>query len=84
MVVLEAAAVGVPVLSLKINYDDLIDTYHGGIFCESDFIRMNENLKLLVSDENLNREMSKNAKQYVMENHDIVKNVKTLIDEILK
>lgn len=82
MVVLEAAAVGVPILSLKINYDDLIDTYSGGIYCNSDITVMMEKFELLVSDSELNRNLSENAVRYIYENHDIGENVKRLFKEI--
>lgn len=82
MVVLEAAAVGVPILSLKINYDDLIDTYSGGIYCDSDINVLMEKFKLLVSDSELNRNLSENAVRFIYENHDIVENVKKLVKEI--
>lgn len=82
MVVLEAAAVGVPILSLKINYDDLIDKYKGGMYCNSDLNTMIREFKLLVSDSEFNKQMSENAVKYIYEKHNIIENVKKLLLEI--
>jgi len=43
---------------------------------------MMEKFELLVSDSELNRNLSENAVRYIYENHDIGENVKRLFKEI--
>ena len=79
MTVLEAGAVGVPVLSLNLNYGELIDRYGGGVYCGGDRSKMEETLRLMVEDEQLYREMAEGVKGYIQETHDIVRNVGKLV-----
>lgn len=71
MVVLEACAAGLPVVSYKLNYSLLIDEYHGGIFCNGSFDEMNNQISKLPGNFELLTSMSKNAIKFVSENHDI-------------
>jgi glycosyltransferase involved in cell wall biosynthesis len=79
MVVLEAAYVGLPVISLHINYNGLISKYDGGFYCESDIKRLYKYFDLLVNDIKLIEKMSNNARNYILENHNIVENVNKLV-----
>lgn len=80
MTVLEAGAVGVPVLSLNLNYGELIDQYGGGVYCGGDLSKMEESLRMMVEYEDVYRKMSDGVKGYVQETHDIVRNVGKLVD----
>lgn len=71
MVVLEACASGLAVVSYKLNYDLLIDDYHGGIFCHGNVDEMNDEIAKLPGNLELLSSMSKNAFKFVSENHDI-------------
>ncbi|MBP9044322.1 MAG: glycosyltransferase [Spirochaetes bacterium] len=79
MVVLEVAYVGLPVISLHINYNGLISKYDGGFYCESDIKRLYKYFDLLVNDIKLIEKMSNNARNYILENHNIVENVNKLV-----
>lgn len=83
MVVLEAAAVGVPILSLFINYELLIDNYHAGLYCEGNMDLFYKNFEMLVNNSKKRMELSHNAQKYIMDNHDIHKNVKQLTSSII-
>ena len=80
MTVLEAGAVGVPVLSLNLNYGDLIDRYGGGVYCGGSRLKMEESLRLMVEDEDVYRKMSDGVKGYIQETHDITRNVGKLVE----
>jgi glycosyltransferase involved in cell wall biosynthesis len=71
MVVLEACASGLPVISYKLNYGLLIDEYHGGIFCNGSIDEMTRQIQKLSGNFELLSSMSKNAIKFVSENHDI-------------
>mgnify|MGYP000846707277 CR=1 FL=1 len=79
LTVIEAAATGLPVLSLNYNYGNLIDEYHAGFFCNGDLNQMNENFLRLMNDEKLLKFMSKNAMAYADVNHNSSKNVLILL-----
>jgi len=82
LTVIEAAATGLPVLSLNYNYGNLIDEYHAGFFCNGDLNQMNEFFFKLMSDIELLNSMSKNAIAYASDNHDSKKNVLALLNYI--
>jgi len=84
MVVLEAAAIGLPILSYNLNYDYLIDDYEGGVFSEGDFEKFSSNFEQLISNRKQYLKMSKNAKRYIKENHDLNFIVKKYLDIIKK
>jgi glycosyltransferase involved in cell wall biosynthesis len=50
MTVLEAVSCGLPVLSLFLNYDALIDDYNAGIFCSGDSSALTLRLNELLAD----------------------------------
>lgn len=79
MVVLEACSLGLPVLSLKLNYGELITKHHGGIFCENQFTSLNRNLKILLGNNETYHLISQGAKTYVNTVHNIKKNIKPLL-----
>jgi glycosyltransferase involved in cell wall biosynthesis len=78
MVVLEALAHKLPILSYKLNYGTLLKENNCGFYCNDDFDAMNKRLNQLLKNINLYKQMSENAYQYAKENHDIVKNAKKL------
>lgn len=84
MIVLEATSLGLPVLAYSLNYDYLIDDYKGGVFCQKDFSLFNDNFKELLKNENKYLEMSKNAKKYAKDYHDLQKNVDKFLEIIKK
>ncbi len=59
-----------PVVSLNSNPDEIIDKYKLG-FHSKVFDQLVEDVKVLLENEQLRREMGENARRYVMENHDI-------------
>jgi len=78
MVVLEALAHKLPILSYKLNYGTLLKENNCGFYCNNDFEMMNKRLYQLFDDINLYKQMSENAYQYAKDNHDIVKNAEKL------
>ncbi len=83
MVVLEATAMGLPVLAYNLNYDYLINDYGGGIFCKKEFNVLDDCFKDLMENEKKYLEMSKNAKRYAKEHHDLENMVDNFL-EIIK
>ncbi len=79
MVVLEACSLGLPILSLKLNYSELITKHNGGIFCEDQFYLFNKNLKILLRDKKKYGLISQGARTYVNFVHDIKKNIERLL-----
>jgi glycosyltransferase involved in cell wall biosynthesis len=71
MVVLEAAASGLPILSYSLNYDYLIDDYKAGYYSASDFALFDSQFKKLQSDHMLFLQTSTNALKYIDEKHTI-------------
>ena len=84
MTVLEATGSMVPILSLYLNYDYLIDKYKGGVFCVGDFDLMDKKFKEIIRDHGILEKMSKNAYNYTKENNDIQKNARKLTEIITK
>ncbi|MGV7930892.1 MAG: glycosyltransferase family 4 protein [Spirochaetota bacterium] len=79
MTVLEATATGLPVLSYKLNYGELIDVYKGGVYCDGDFDELNASLRNTVSQHTHYNTMSQNASGYFKNTHDISKSSGTLL-----
>lgn len=79
MVVLEACSLGLPILSLKLNYGELISMHHGGICCEGQFSSFSHNLNLLLNNNEKYGRISQGAKTYVNTVHNIKKNIKQLL-----
>ena len=71
-----------PVISLNVNPDRILTKYKIGFYCDNDFSKMEEYLKLLLSDDTLYENYSKNAYEYVKNHHDINKVIKVWIQLI--
>jgi glycosyltransferase involved in cell wall biosynthesis len=71
LVVLESAAFELPVLSLYLNYDDLIGSYHGGVYCHGDLNLLKSTISKLSLDESKRIAMGQNARKYVLDHHDL-------------
>ena len=76
MVVLEAISSKVPIISLSLNYGELLKDDAAGIFCNNNFDIMNKKLNQLLNDVTLYKQMSKNAYKYSKIHYDIQKNAK--------
>lgn len=76
MVVLEASAMGLPILSYSLNYDYLIDEYGGGVFCNEDSKLFKSGFNELISNDEKYLEMSEGAKKYVKDHHELSNMVK--------
>jgi glycosyltransferase involved in cell wall biosynthesis len=68
-VVLEAASLRKPVLSLAINYDDLITKYEGGRFANSSFSIFADEFRRMMHDTERRKKMGSGAYNYVRETH---------------
>ena len=84
MVVLEATASGLPILSLKLEYSGLFETYNGGFNCENSLDVMNSKFQSLINDDNLLQKYSHNAKRFALENHEISVKAKELVTILSK
>lgn len=62
-----------PILSLKINPDNVITNHKCGIVCNNCYNKMVNNLKLLLTNQDLYNKLSENALRYAKEHHDIDK-----------
>ncbi len=71
MVVLEAAASGLPIVSLHVNYDGLIDECAGGIYCNNDTLALAASMEQLCGDDDLYASMSSGAQKYIARHHAI-------------
>jgi glycosyltransferase involved in cell wall biosynthesis len=71
MVVLEAAASGLPIVSLHVNYDGLIDECGGGIYCNDDTHTLAASIMRLCTDDDLYVSMSCGARKYIAHYHAI-------------
>jgi len=79
-VVLEAASLGKPVLSLKLNYRGLINDFGGGRFCDGDFSRFANEFNKMMGDEGLRKQMGEGALNYVRDMHDVQKQTEKLVE----
>jgi glycosyltransferase involved in cell wall biosynthesis len=82
MVVLEALSLGVPVVSLHVNYSGLLSGDGAGWFAAGDAVSLNEGIVRIVSDGKLAERMSHRALEYIREHHDIGRNAEKLLDMI--
>ncbi|MDD3264038.1 MAG: glycosyltransferase [Candidatus Nanoarchaeia archaeon] len=76
---------GSPIISYKVNPNNIFDNYEIGFCCNGNFELMVEKLDLLLKDKDLYKKYSKNIIDYVKEKHDIKKNVlifKDIIDRL--
>jgi glycosyltransferase involved in cell wall biosynthesis len=71
MVVLEAAASGLPIVSLQLNYSGLIDEFRGGVHCKGDLNTFFHEFNSLLSDENKIRRLGNGARKYISVYHDL-------------
>ncbi len=79
MVVLEALSCGVPVLSLKLNYNGLLTEHGAGCYCYNNFEEMNKEFGALLKDKKSYTAKSAKALDYVKSNHEIKNNVRELL-----
>lgn len=82
MSVLEAAANGVPIISLNIDYGKLTEEYHGACTCQGDETRMQWSLLTIVKDEQLWKQMSEGSWRYANDHHDLAKQTEVLLKYI--
>ena len=68
-VVLEAASLRKPILSLAINYDDLITKYEGGRCGNSSYPIFSDEFKRMMRDSDRRKKMGNGAYNYVREAH---------------
>lgn len=83
MTVLEATATGLPVLSYKLNYGELIDRFFGGVFCNGDFSVLNSSLVRFLKYKNIFTYYSINAFNYYSKHHSIKNTSGYLINILL-
>lgn len=79
MTVLEATATGLPVLSYKLNYGELIDVYKGGAYCDGKINKLTYFLRKLTSTKILYESKSLQAIKYANDNHHITITTNSLI-----
>lgn len=79
-VVLEAASLRKPILSLDLNYEGLIDEFGGGRYCEGDFSRFAHEFGALVEDHDLRDKLGDCAFEYVRDRHDIGRQTTRLVN----
>lgn len=77
---LEAWAVGVPVLSLNVDPDGVIERFGCGIVANGDQQRFSIGLRRLVDDTEFRKEAGQRGRSYVGENHKLAKAVDRLED----
>lgn len=67
-----------PVVSLRVNPDNLLTEKEIGLHSES-FAQMVTDVRRLINDRKLREEMGDNAQEYAFENHTVEKNVEKII-----
>ena len=82
VVVLEAASLRRPVLSLHLSYDGLIDDYRGGVNCSGDFHILSSEFARLIEDHDARTSMGHGAYRYVAQTHDVETQTTKLIEMI--
>jgi glycosyltransferase involved in cell wall biosynthesis len=68
---IQAARMGVPILSLKVDPDDFIRKNRLGVTCDGHYPRLKRGLHLLISNDNLYNEFKNNCCKYFVQKHDI-------------
>ncbi|MCL2403064.1 MAG: glycosyltransferase family 4 protein [Coriobacteriia bacterium] len=81
---LEAFSVGVPVLSLSFNPDDMINAHGLGACADGSLSRLIEHCGTLLSDERLLEEKGKSACAYFKKNHNLEKIVQEWMSLIVE
>ncbi len=71
MSVLEAAANGVPTISLSIDYGGLTGDYGGAWGCQGDEEKMERALIRIATDENLREQMARGSRRYAKDHHNL-------------
>lgn len=79
MTVLEATATGLPVLSYKLNYGELIDKYMSGFYSNCNFMLLNNNLYKLLNNTKYLKRSSEYARNYAHTIHNIAYNISIFI-----
>lgn len=67
----QAAMHGVPIISLNVNPDNLIEKNNIGFCANNDFMEMKKYTELLLKDQGMYNTVSANAYKYAKKNHDI-------------
>ncbi len=79
MTVLEATATGLPVLSYKLNYGELLNTYGAGYYCYGKIEQLKSCLNKLIDDAPLRSGKSHNSTLYANRMHSIKENIDLLL-----
>ena len=70
---IQAARMGVPILSLQVDPDGFIRKNRLGAACDGHYARLKTNLQLLVSNDDLYNVFKHNCLKYFIQKHDITK-----------
>ncbi len=70
---IQALKFGTPIVSLNVNPDNFLIKNKCGFYCENNFSKMIEYVRILLNNKNLYQEYSENAFYYVKKNHNIEK-----------
>ncbi|HUG82366.1 MAG TPA: glycosyltransferase family 4 protein [Bryobacterales bacterium] len=85
VVVLEAASLKKPILSLHLRYQGLLGEYGGGAWCDGDPVCFSHEFNVLLDNAELRRTMGEGAYRYVKDIHDVKEQtvrLLNLIDEL--
>ena len=82
VVVLEAASLRRPILSLALNYAGLIDEYGGGYCCGGDLQEMSDRLQSLIRNDDERRTAGQGAYDYVKTMHDSTVQAELLVEQL--
>jgi len=77
-VFIQAAMNKVPIVSLNVNPDSFITKYKCGVVCDGDEMFMGKSIQSLLNTSQEYDQLSINAYDYAIENHDIKRNTKKL------
>lgn len=69
MTVLEAASLGIPVISLFLNYKFLIDDFGGGVFCYGSMSIMEQKILEIAESDEQRSHMGNGAIEYIDQHH---------------
>jgi len=81
MTVLEAAATGLPILSLHLNYGEMLTSYKAGCL-SNDILTLSRNFRHLIKNKKVWEEQSRNARNYIEKNHQLNLNMQHLYKSI--
>ncbi|MCL1911695.1 MAG: glycosyltransferase family 4 protein [Leptospirales bacterium] len=71
-----------PILSLNVNPENFITKNRCGFCCNGNFDLLNQNLRKILTNEELFQKLSKNSYDYADKNHNITSNVKQILNLI--